>query len=93
MMTHTTVMMTHKTVMMTHKTVMMTHKTVMITHKTVTMMHEAESKLLEAKTLEEKVPSLLPPYSTARWSTALSSKVNLPHAVNFKALCGANLVT
>ena len=28
-----------------------------------------------------------------RWSTTLSSKVNLPHAINFRALCGANLVT
>ena len=28
-----------------------------------------------------------------RWSTALSSKVNLPHAINFRALIGASLVT
>jgi len=28
-----------------------------------------------------------------RWSTTLSSKVNLPHAINFGALCDANLVT
>jgi len=30
---------------------------------------------------------------TTRWSTTPSSKVNLPHAINFRALCGANLVT
>ena len=30
---------------------------------------------------------------STRWSTTLSSKVNLPHAINFRALCGANLVT
>ena len=29
----------------------------------------------------------------ARWSTTLSSKVNSPHAINFGALCGANMVT
>jgi len=28
-----------------------------------------------------------------RWSTTVSSKVNLYHAINFRALCGANLVT
>jgi len=28
-----------------------------------------------------------------RWSTTFSSKVNLPHAINFRALCGVNLVT
>jgi len=30
--------------------------------------------------------------STTRWSTTLSSKVNLHHAINFRAF-GANLVT
>ena len=25
---------------------------------------------------------------TTRWSTTLSSKVNLPHAIDFRALCG-----
>ena len=34
----------------------------------------------------------LSPYTT-RWNTALSSKDNLPHPINFRALCGANLVT
>jgi len=28
-----------------------------------------------------------------RWTATLSSKVNLPEAINFRALCGANLVT
>ena len=28
-----------------------------------------------------------------RWSTPVSSKVNLPHPINFRALCGANFVT
>jgi len=28
-----------------------------------------------------------------RWTTTLSSKVNLPHAINFRAVCGANLGT
>jgi len=32
-------------------------------------------------------------YCTTRWSTTLSSKVNLPCAINFRALCGAKLVT
>ena len=31
--------------------------------------------------------------STTRWSTTLSSKVNLPHIFNFRALCCANLAT
>ena len=29
----------------------------------------------------------------ARWTTTLSSEVNLPHGINFGALCGANMVT
>ena len=32
-------------------------------------------------------------WCTTRCSTALASKVNLPHAINFGALCGANVVT
>jgi len=28
-----------------------------------------------------------------RWTTTLSSQVNLPHVINFGASCGANLVT
>jgi len=28
-----------------------------------------------------------------RWSTTRSSKVNLPHAIDFRAICGAKLVT
>ena len=31
--------------------------------------------------------------STTRWSTTPSSKVNLPHTINVRSLCGANLVT
>ena len=27
------------------------------------------------------------------WNSTLSPKVNLHHAINFRALCGANLVT
>ena len=30
---------------------------------------------------------------TTRWGTTHSSKVNLPHLADFRALCGANLVT
>ena len=30
---------------------------------------------------------------STRWSTTLSSKVNLPHAINFRTKRGANLVT
>ena len=30
---------------------------------------------------------------TTRWTTILSSKVNLPHAINVRALCGQTLVT
>ena len=33
-----------------------------------------------------------PAQPTARWSTTLPSKVNLPHAINFRAVCGANLL-
>ena len=33
------------------------------------------------------------PQLYTRWSTTLSSKVNLSHAINFWDLCGANLVT
>ena len=32
-------------------------------------------------------------FLTTRWTTPRSSKVNLPHAINFRALCGANSVT
>ena len=28
-----------------------------------------------------------------RWSSTISSKVDLPHAINFRALCGVNLIT
>ena len=28
-----------------------------------------------------------------QWTNTLSSKANLPHAINFRALCSANLVT
>jgi len=30
---------------------------------------------------------------STRWGTALSSKVNLPYSIDFRAACGANLVT
>ena len=30
---------------------------------------------------------------TTRWSSNLSSKVDLHHAIEFRTLCGANLVT
>ena len=30
---------------------------------------------------------------STRWSTTFSSTVNLPHATNLRAVCGANLVT
>jgi len=30
---------------------------------------------------------------STQWSTTLSSKVNLPHTINVRALCAANLVT
>jgi len=36
--------------------------------------------------------SLFRPSGATRWSTTLSSKVNLPHAIIFRALSGANLV-
>ena len=32
-------------------------------------------------------------WGPTRWSTALSSKVNVHHAIDFRVLCGANLVT
>ena len=35
----------------------------------------------------------LPILRSARWSSTLSPKVILHHAINFPALCGANLVT
>jgi len=43
--------------------------------------------------LEVSAPNLRTMSPTARWSTTLSSKVNLPPAIYFRALCGANLVT
>ena len=40
------------------------------------------------------LPDLRPPnHPTTRWCTTLSSKVNLHHAIDFRALRGANLVT
>ena len=50
---------------------------------------------LEEKTLSIESVSIflgLDPPAT-RWSTTLSSEVNLPHAINFRALYGKNLVT
>ena len=41
----------------------------------------------------EKVSTNEKPALTKRWSSTLSSKVNLPHAINVWASCGANLVT
>ena len=32
-------------------------------------------------------------WQTTRWSMTISSEVNLPHAINFRAKFGANLVT
>ena len=32
-------------------------------------------------------------YMSTRWSTTLSLKVNLPHAIDFRAKCGVNFVT
>ena len=49
---------------------------------------ELETQTLEAWTFAENMMG-----HTTRWSTTLASKVNLPHAINFRALCGANLVT
>ena len=37
--------------------------------------------------------SLPPAQRATRWGTTLSSKVNLPHAIEFTALCGATLVS
>ena len=40
-------------------------------------------------------PRLRPPrllHLTTRWSTTLSAKVNLPHAINLRAMRGAHLV-
>ena len=36
---------------------------------------------------------MLPTPPSTRWSTTLSSKVNLPRAIHFRALRGAHLVT
>jgi len=33
------------------------------------------------------------PRVSTRWTTSLSSKLNLPHAINFRAVCGAHVVT
>ena len=44
----------------------------------------------EMGTFVNLVPRIALP---TRCSTTLSSKVNLHHAINFRALCGANLVT
>jgi len=39
-----------------------------------------------------KIPQKIQAHST-RWSSTLSSKVNLPHVINARAKCGASLVT
>ena len=39
------------------------------------------------------VSQVRPTCNLTRWSLTLSSKVNLHHAIIFRALCGANLVT
>ena len=31
-------------------------------------------------------------WGSTRWSTTLSSKVNVPHVINVRTLCGANLI-
>jgi len=38
-------------------------------------------------------PYFTPRGQTARWTTTLSSKVNVPHAIDFRAVWGANLAT
>ena len=39
------------------------------------------------------MPILQRRYPTTRWCTTLSSKVNPPHSIDFRVLCGTNLVT
>ena len=51
-----------------------------------------EAQGVHSQTQALSAPAL-PPRPAARWSTTLSSKVNLPHVINFGAFCGANLVT
>ena len=56
--------------------------------------HEADKKGANPSTLYPTPSELSSAMSsTTRWSTTLSSKVNLPHTIDFGALCGANLVT
>ena len=50
-------------------------------------------EVIVVRTFERK--TLVPEWvwGPTRWSTRVSSKVNLHHAFDFRALCGANLVT
>jgi len=56
------------------------------------------STLFPAAWIRHKDPAVAQPLNfkgsgTTGWSSTLSSNVNLPHAINFRALYGANLVT
>jgi len=45
-------------------------------------------------TLNSLLPARIPSHHLpTRWSTTLSSKVNLPQEIHFRVFCGANLVT
>ena len=57
--------------------------------------HNALKSIVLCKlTFDERVVLHPPDHpAPARWGTTLSPKVNLHHAINFRALCGAKLVT
>ena len=48
---------------------------------------------LQTKVVDTFYLSPLRSEEATRWSSTLSLNVNLPHAINFRALCGADLVT
>jgi len=69
-----------------------------VSYERGTPVREPWSKTTFARALRRRhvragAPHRLPQHLPTRWTTTLSSQVNLPHAINFRASCGANLVT
>jgi len=54
---------------------------------------EADLGGVRALELARKLGVLRSDHLSTRWSTTLSPKVNLPHAIHFRGKCGAILVT
>jgi len=57
----------------------------------VAFFHKKSASLIVTDAVIFIPPEVRLPHT--RWTATLSSKVNLPHIINFRALCRANLVT